>query len=338
MEKVRKEYQGLFFLDLVMINMKKIKIGDFNIGKEFPPFIVAEAGINHNGEVEKALEMIKVAKNSGADAIKFQTFKAEEFISDESLLFTYKSQGKTVTESQMTLFKRCELDRNNFLEINQEDLEKELIKLASNINLDLETLKNVCESNGLDFALIEDQIKIELFWNSLIFELYKSRLKVNSNEIEERLKLIQDKKKIDEYLISEIVIKPIEKHNLKSEIEKLKNKIKIEGFENIARNLSISESSKNGGDLGWVNENIISEKIKFKLASTAVGALTEPIVLPEGILILKVRDKRKIENTLSLEDTKNQLVKSEKLKILKMHSLSHYDKLRRSISINFFNE
>ena len=49
------------------------------------PQIVAEAGINHNGSLKNAFEMIKIAKNSGATAIKFQTFKAEEFISDNSL-------------------------------------------------------------------------------------------------------------------------------------------------------------------------------------------------------------------------------------------------------------
>ena len=99
--------------------MKNIKIGSFTIGDESPPFIIAEVGINHNGQIEKALEMIKVAKNSGADAVKFQTFKAEEFISDESLLFTYKSQNTTITESQMDLFKRCELNKNDFLEIKK---------------------------------------------------------------------------------------------------------------------------------------------------------------------------------------------------------------------------
>ena len=99
--------------------MNKISINDFVIDAESPPFIIAEAGLNHNGKIEKALEMIKLAKNSGADAIKFQTFKATEIVSDKSLNFTYKSQGKMITESQLELFKRCELDRDNFFEIKK---------------------------------------------------------------------------------------------------------------------------------------------------------------------------------------------------------------------------
>ena len=232
--------------------------------------------------------------------------------------------------------KQIALDRNNFFKFNQEDLEKELIRLANNINVDLDTLKNICTSNELDFSIIEDQIKVELYWNSLIFEMYKDRLSVNPDEIDEELKSLQSKKKINEYLISEIVIKSIDKNKLESEVEELKNKIKIEGFESVAKSSGISESAIKGGDLGWLNENIISKKIKKTIVNTPVGSLSDPILLPEGILIFKVRDKREVENNLSLEETKNQLVYSEKIRMLNIHSLSHYDKLKRSVSIKFF--
>jgi len=232
--------------------------------------------------------------------------------------------------------KQIEIEKNTFLNINQEDLTKELISLAEGLNMDLDTLKNICESNALDFSIIENQIKTELFWNSLIFILYKDRLKVNSDEIDDQLKLIQNKERLDEYLISEILIKQVDKNNLELEIEELRNKIKIEGFENIAKRLSISDSSRNNGDLGWLNENIISKKIKSKIINIPVGMLSEPIILNEGILIFKIRDKRKVKNSLSLEETKNKLVNSEKLKILNMHSLAHYDKLRRSFTVKFF--
>ena len=69
-----------------------------------------------------------------------------------------------------------------------------------------------------------------------------------------------------------------------------------------------------------------------------VGNLTEPIFLPEGVLIFKIRDKRKIKNKTNLEEIKNQLVNAEKTKILNMHSLSHYDKLRRTVSVKLFND
>ena len=232
--------------------------------------------------------------------------------------------------------KQIEIERRNFSEFNQQDLKKELLRLANNINMDIDTLKNICTSNELDFSLIEDQIKIELLWNSLIFQLYKNRISINLDEIDEQLKLIQNKKEIEEYLISEIVIKTVEKDKLESVIRELKNKIKIEGFESVAISLSISDSASKGGNLGWIKENLISKKLLSIIANTPLGNISEPILLPRGILIFKVRNKRKIEKNINIEETKNELVNSEKTKILNMHSSAHYSNIRSSVSVKFF--
>ena len=232
--------------------------------------------------------------------------------------------------------KEIEISKLSFLEYSQADLIKELTRLANRINIDLDTLKNICASNDIDFAIIENQVKTELLWNSLIFHLYKDKLTLNVEEIEEQLKLNQNKNELNEYLISEIIIKPMEKNKFETEMSELKNKIKIEGFENVAANISIAKSATQGGDLGWINENAISKEYKSKIAATPIGNISEPIVLPEGILIFKLRDKRKIKR--NIEEEKNKLIYSEKTKILNMHSSSHYEKLRRSTSIKFFNE
>lgn len=61
--------------------------------------------------------MINVAKEVGADAIKFQTFSAKEFIQDYSLKITYKSQGKEITESMLEMFERCEFSKSEWQEL-----------------------------------------------------------------------------------------------------------------------------------------------------------------------------------------------------------------------------
>ena len=100
--------------------------------------------------------------------------------------------------------------------------------------------------------------------------------------------------------------------------------------------LSISNTALKSGNLGWISENVIAEKIKSKIINTPVGNISEPVFLPEGILFFKVRDKRQLKKFMDLEKVKNELVNAEKTKILNMHSLSHYDNLRRSISINYY--
>ena len=255
-------------------------------------------------------------------------------------IFSEKERKKLQQIAVKSIIKRyvkqIEIERNNFLEFNQQDLKKELLRYADNINMDIDTLKSIFTSNELDFSLIEDQIKIELLWNSLIFQLYKNRLSINLDEIDEQLKLIQNKKEIEEYLISEIVIKTVEKDKLESVIRELKNKIKIEGFESVAISLSISDSASRGGNLGWIKENLISKKLLSIIANTPPGNISEPILLPRGILIFKVRNKRKIEKNINIEETKNELVNSEKTKILNMHSSAHYNNIRSSVSVKFF--
>ena len=124
--------------------MSVVAIGDFKIGKDFPPFIVAEAGINHNGELGKAYKMIEVAKSAGADAVKFQTFKAEEFVGDPKQTYTYKSQGKKVTESMLEMFKRYEFSRDDWFKIKKKCEEVGIMFLSTPQNCsDLDLLLEI---------------------------------------------------------------------------------------------------------------------------------------------------------------------------------------------------
>lgn len=119
---------------MIKINHNQLK----NYGK---PFIVAEAGINHNGELLKAFKMIEVAKQSGANAVKFQTFKAEEFCSNKNQTFTYQSQGKKITESMLEMFKRHEFNSSEWLKIKQKcDTENILFLSTPQNRTDLDLL------------------------------------------------------------------------------------------------------------------------------------------------------------------------------------------------------
>ncbi len=88
--------------------MKSFQIAGQKISPTDPPYCIAEVGINHNGDLSIAKKMIEAAKEAGADAVKFQTFKAEEFCGDPEQIFTYKSQGISITEPMLTMFKRYE--------------------------------------------------------------------------------------------------------------------------------------------------------------------------------------------------------------------------------------
>lgn len=128
---------------------KEIKMSEFvingrKIGPAEPPFVILEAGINHNGDMALVTQMIRAAKQAGADAIKFQTFKAAEFISDPDLMFTYKSQGKEVTESMLAMFQRYEFSREEWSKVKQACDEQGILFLSTPQNVsDLELLLEI---------------------------------------------------------------------------------------------------------------------------------------------------------------------------------------------------
>ena len=111
--------------------MNEIKIGNFVIGQKKEPFIIGEAGINHNGEIKKAFEMIELGKKSGLNAIKFQTFSADEFIANVSLTHTYFSQGKKITESQYNMFKQCEFSKEEWYKVKEKCDKEDILFLST---------------------------------------------------------------------------------------------------------------------------------------------------------------------------------------------------------------
>lgn len=88
---------------------KKIILENKKIGQGEPLFITAEIGVNHNGSLKTAKKMIDAAKKCGVDAVKFQTFRTEEFMDDTNIKYSYKYKNKTVLENMFDMFKRLEL-------------------------------------------------------------------------------------------------------------------------------------------------------------------------------------------------------------------------------------
>ena len=85
--------------------MQTIRVGSREIGPGAPCFLVAEMGINHGGDLELAKKLVVAATKAGADAVKFQNYRTEDFLSNRTLTYTYRSQGREITESQWDMFK-----------------------------------------------------------------------------------------------------------------------------------------------------------------------------------------------------------------------------------------
>lgn len=111
--------------------IKKIKIGSKFIGEKEPVFIIAEAGVNHNGDLETALKLIDAAASAGADAVKFQTFKAEEVAAPTVGMADYQKKNTGKTESQISMLKKLELPENFYRPLIKRGAEKKIIFLST---------------------------------------------------------------------------------------------------------------------------------------------------------------------------------------------------------------
>jgi N,N'-diacetyllegionaminate synthase len=134
-----------------------IRVQDKIIGEGYPVFIVAEIGINHNGDMNLAKEMIAAAKDVGVDAVKFQNYYTEDFLLDKSLPYEYISQGKKVRETQYEMFKRCELTSSQLEELKNYCDELHLVFFSTPTSLkgieDLQKINTPLLKNGSDFLV-----------------------------------------------------------------------------------------------------------------------------------------------------------------------------------------
>ena len=94
-------------------------------------FVIAEAGVNHNGDIKLAKKLIDVAKNAGVDAVKFQTFKAENIVKRDAKKAQYQIQNTKNSESQYDMIKRLELSFNDFIELKDYCNKKDIIFLST---------------------------------------------------------------------------------------------------------------------------------------------------------------------------------------------------------------
>jgi N-acetylneuraminate synthase/N,N'-diacetyllegionaminate synthase len=135
--------------------MKTVRVGDRVVGEGEPALLTAEAGINHNGDIKLAHQLVDAAANAGADAVKFQNYRTEDFVTDRTLTYKYVVQGREVVEKQYDMFKRCELTLQSLKELRKQCADRNLIFFSTPTNekgvQDLVDLGAPLLKNGSDF-------------------------------------------------------------------------------------------------------------------------------------------------------------------------------------------
>ena len=212
-----------------------------------------------------------------------------------------------------------------------------LENISTNYNTDQKGFKKIFLDNDLSYELFLDGIKTEFAWQRLIFQSYQDKINVNEEEIDKELSnLIKKQKKSEEYNLAEIEILLENNSDDKKRIEEIKKQIIEIGFENTAIKFSRSLSALEGGNLGWITSQALSNVILNSVRNMRPGDVSEPIIKSDTALFIKLLEKRKIDfSNINLQNMKKQMISRKKNELLNLFSNSYLSKIKNNTLIEY---
>ena len=220
---------------------------------------------------------------------------------------------------------------SKFYEINNSDsLSSEIImRFARRLEIDdLEEFKYYLKKNNIDFKDFLDKIYIEHLWNLLIYKKYNNQVKIDEESIKKNLLIeLESQNQKQSYFLYEIIYSVSNESEIEIKKEEIVNSIKKIGFENTASLLSVSQSAKFNGELGWVEENQLSQSIKNEIIKLSIGNYTNPIKIRDGYIILYLKDKKIEKEDFDIDEKFKKQITFERNRKLNEFSRQYFKKI-----------
>ena len=247
-------------------------------------------------------------------------------------------QMKEIARNSLVREKIKENEILKYYKINYED--PQLLTFLSNIYNRL-NMKNEDEfaayllKNDLNIKEVINKIAKERAWNLLIFNKFNGLINVDESKIKNELEKKQTKSETEtSFLISEILFQSKNEGEYQETYAAIIKTIKESSFKSAASIYSISDTSINGGEIGWVNKNEISNSIYNELNKLSIGETTQPIKIASGFLMVYLENLKKEEREINLEEELKKVVVAEKNRQLNEYSIIYYKKVKKQVFIN----
>jgi peptidyl-prolyl cis-trans isomerase SurA len=301
----------LFLFLLLIINFKSSTAENFYIVYKVNNEIIT------NSDIEKEYRYLVSLNNQLKNLEKQKIIE----LSKESAL---REKIKKIELIKYFDLKTINIDIDNYLE-----------NFYRNLNIkNKKEFEEYLQSNNISLNYVQKKIEIEILWNQLIYDRYIGQINIDRNQLKEKGKKLISTKKQKKYSLSEILFNIVNNSNFEKKLENINQSISEIGFKNTANIYSISDSSKFGGKIGWIEEQKLSTKILEQLKALEVGQYTSPVLVGSSFLILKI-EEIKYENTIINEDEElNKMIQFETSKQLDQFSKIFYEKIKINSFIN----
>ena len=307
--KKKLKYNFFFLLTILFIFFSPVKAQDVKIVAKI------ENNIITNIDVDKEFNYLVTLNTSLKNIDKTKVF---EFAKNSLIKENIK---------KMEIMKFYELGNKN------ETVDKLIENIYRKLNFtSIDLFKDYLEINNLKFNDVYKKLEIEAVWNEMIYQLFKEKIYVNEEEL--KSKILKNKKKMESFLLSEIVINIKNKNEIDLKYNELVNHISKFGFNESVLKFSESNTKNNSGLLGWVNNNSLSKKIQNEINKIDIGQITKPILISSGMLVLKLEDKKIVELNQNLEEELEKLASFEINNQLNNFSTIHYNKIKKNFIVN----
>ena len=230
-----------------------------------------------------------------------------------------------------------EIELNKFFDLKQMNpyVDIYIKELYSRLNLKNEDqFQKYLKNYGLSLDFVKEKVQIEIMWNQLIYDKFRYQIKIDKKKILNEIKSSKNKSSEKIYLLSEIVFEIKNKDEFNEKKDKIEKSIDEIGFKNSANIYSISDSSKFGGEIGWIAEKELSKKIFNEINNLEINQYTKPILTGSSFLILKIDDLKYEEKKIDLKEQQNKKIKFETDRQLQQFSKIYYNKVKINTNIN----
>tara|TARA_Y100000816_G_scaffold182538_1_gene132168 strand:- start:2595 stop:3524 length:930 start_codon:yes stop_codon:yes gene_type:complete len=233
--------------------------------------------------------------------------------------------------------KKIEIEKRYEITVNEIVIKKIISDLYSKIGIsDIEAFKNYLLNYNINLDLVKKKISIEVAWNDYIVNKFNNLILIDEEKIRKKVDKLSEKNFVENILLSEIIFTLKDNENLENKFLDIKNSINNIGFEQAAKIYSVSESKKNGGEIGWVYKSQLSDKIASRIDKLNIGEFTNPITTPGGFIVLKILDKKEQLLEIDKNEQFKKAVNFEKNRQLTKYSTLHYKRVFNKTIINEF--